>query len=226
MADDSSDGVRIVREPGSRGLMLGLIVAAFVVAALMVTSFMQQQVPPTRNTLTDQQAQGASIADVDSHAPATAASTAATPSPPTPKLQSRVASAVSEAPAEWRTGDANDLATYFSPGDPVPTGRELIQALRASGETEGIAAFNPPGTMPLMVGIAVPPDYALPPGYVRHHQVTDDGEPLEAILMYAPDALLRDAAGDPIPIPEDRIVPLDMAPPGLPIRQISLPPSG
>ncbi len=77
-----------------------------------------------------------------------------------------------------------------------------------------------------MAGIAVPPDYVLPPGYVRHHQVTDEGEPLEAILMFAPDVELRDASGNLVSIPEDRIVPPEMVPPGLPIRQISLPPSG
>ena len=47
-------------------------------------------------------------------------------------------------PADWRTGDANDIATYVSPTDPEPTGAELIKALRDSGETGGIAAFSLP----------------------------------------------------------------------------------
>jgi hypothetical protein len=127
-------------------------------------------------------------------------------------------------PADWRTGDANDIATYVSPTDPEPTAAELIQALRDSGETGGIAAFNPPGTSPPLLGLAVPEEFELPEGYVRHHQVTDDGEPIEAILMFSPDYVFRDASGAVIPIPEDRVVPADMAPPGLPIRPIEIPP--
>lgn len=127
-------------------------------------------------------------------------------------------------PADWRTGDANDLASYVSPTDPEPTAAELIKALRDSGETGGIAAFNPPGTSPPLVGLAVPEDFQLPEGYVRHHQVSDEGEPIEAILMFSPDYVFRDADGAVIPIPEDRVVPAEMAPPGLPIRQIEIPP--
>ena len=127
-------------------------------------------------------------------------------------------------PADWRTGDANDIATYVSPTDPEPTAAELIKALRDSGDHGGIAAFNPPGTSPPLKGLAVPEDFPLPQGYVRHHQVTDAGEPIEAILMFSPDYVFRDAAGNPIPIPEDRVVPPEMAPPGLPIREIEIPP--
>lgn len=127
-------------------------------------------------------------------------------------------------PADWRTGDANDIATYVSPTDPEPTAAELIKALRDSGDHGGIAAFNPPGTSPPLKGLAVPEDFALPPGYVRHHQVTDAGEPIEAILMFSPDHVFRDAAGNPIAIPEDRVVPPEMAPPGLPLREIEIPP--
>ncbi len=123
-----------------------------------------------------------------------------------------------------RSGDDNDLATYVSPDDPEPTMAEVIEALRESGEHGGLAAFNPPGTSPPMIGLAVPEDFDLPEGYVRHHQVTDEGEPIEAILMFSPDFVFRDADGQPIPIPEDRIVPAELAPPGLPIRPITLPP--
>ena len=127
-------------------------------------------------------------------------------------------------PADWRTGDANDIATYVSPTDPEPTAAELIKALRDSGDHGGIAAFNPPGTSPPLKGLAVPEDFVLPPGYVRHHQVTDAGEPIEAILMFSPDHVFRDAAGNPIAVPEDRVVPPEMAPPGLPLREIEIPP--
>ena len=44
--------------------------------------------------------------------------------------------------------DRNDIAAYFHPGDPEPTGAELITALNEAGVHTGIAAFNPPGTSP------------------------------------------------------------------------------
>ena len=122
------------------------------------------------------------------------------------------------------TSDPDDLASHFRPGDAEPTMTELIDALRESGVREGIAAFNPPGTSPLRAGLAVPPDFELPPGYVRHHQVTDQGVDVEPILMFAPDVQFFDEQGRPIAIPEDRIVPPELAPPGLPIRPVDLPP--
>ncbi|MBI2396542.1 MAG: hypothetical protein HYV17_02010 [Xanthomonadales bacterium] len=122
--------------------------------------------------------------------------------------------------------DPDDLAAYFSPGDAEPTMAELIEALNDAGVREGIAAFNPPGTSPLLRGIAVPPEFQLPPGYVRHHQVTDQGEDIEPILMFAPEVQFFDEHGQPITIPEDRVVPPELAPPGLPIRSIDLPDPG
>ena len=64
----------------------------------------------------------------------------------------------------------------------------------------------------------------LPEGYVRHHQATDDGQAIEPILMYSPDYEFLDAAGQPVAIPADRVVPASHAPAGLPIRQIRIPP--
>jgi hypothetical protein len=118
------------------------------------------------------------------------------------------------------TGDPDDLATHFRSGDAVPDTANLIKALNDAGIREGIAAFNPPGTRPPLAGLAVPPDFALPPGYVRHHQSHDDGTPIEPILMFSPDFVLRDAQGRVIPLPADRVVPPGMAPPGLPIRWV------
>lgn len=124
---------------------------------------------------------------------------------------------------DWVSSDLNDIARYVSPGDPEPTMEELIDALRQTGERGGIAAFNPPGTSPPLVGVAVPEDFPLPPGYVRHYQSTDDGQDIEAILMYAPDARLFDEYGQEIAIPEDRVVPVDRLPDGLPPRVIEIP---
>jgi hypothetical protein len=116
--------------------------------------------------------------------------------------------------------DPNDLASYVRPGDPEPSMANVIRALNEAGIRTGLGAFNPPGTSPPLEGLAVPDDFVLPPGYVRHHQVTDDGQVIEPILMYSPDLVLRDAAGRLIPLPANRVVPLDFAPPGLPLRWV------
>ena len=117
-----------------------------------------------------------------------------------------------------------DLADYIDPDQPVPSTAEIIRKLNEAGIHSGIAAFNPPGTSPPLVGLAVPEDIALPDGYVRHYQSTDDGQDIEPILMFSPDYEFFDAAGKPIPIPENRVVPPEMAPPGVPGRTITVPP--
>ena len=87
----------------------------------------------------------------------------------------------------------------------------------------GIGLFPPPGTDPIKLGIVVPDDFELPEGYLRHYQVTDDGQELEPILLFHPDYELLDDAGNPIPLPPDRVVPPELAPPGLPIRTLEVP---
>ncbi len=87
----------------------------------------------------------------------------------------------------------------------------------------GIYAFPAPGTKRIKVGIVVPEDVPLPPGYVRHYQSTDNGKMLRPILMFHPDYAPVDAQGKPLPIPEDRIVPPEMAPPGLGLEQLEVP---
>lgn len=115
-----------------------------------------------------------------------------------------------------------DLADYLNPGE-RPTMAEVIERLHANGVLSGLGAFQPPGTRPPLIGLAVPEDFELPPGYVRHHQVTDDGQEIEAILMFSPDAQWVDASGRPLELPADRVVPAELAPPGLTIRRIVLP---
>lgn len=105
----------------------------------------------------------------------------------------------------------------------TPTVKEVIDRLHAMGDYSGIGAFNPPGTRPALIGLAVPEDFVLPEGYVRHHQATDDGQRIEAILMFAPDYEHRDASNQPIAIPENRVVPPELAPRGLPHRRIVVP---
>lgn len=116
-----------------------------------------------------------------------------------------------------------DLSSYVNRGE-NPSMKEVIERLNRAGIETGLAAFSPPGTRPPMVGLAVPEDFELPPGFVRHHQATDDGQRIEAILMFAPDHQVRNAANQPIPMPKDRLVPPELVPPGFPIRRIVIPP--
>jgi hypothetical protein len=101
----------------------------------------------------------------------------------------------------------------------------------ASGDTSadqptGIAVFPPQGTKPILRGIIVPDDAELPPGYVRHYQATYDGRQLPPILMFHPDYHPVDSNGEPIPLPEDRVVPPDMVPPGMAVQMLELPEDG
>jgi len=115
-----------------------------------------------------------------------------------------------------------DLSDYVNAGE-KPTMNEVIDRLHAAGVHTGLGAFSPPGTRPPLLGLAVPEDFPLPPGYVRHYQATDDGQRIEPILMFAPDYQPRGADGLPVALPADRVVPPELAPPGLPIRRIVVP---
>lgn len=202
------DGVRVIpkaRTAGRSALYGSLAAAAAIVAAvawhLLAPVPPAAPVPSTVELVTDQPP--------------------AQPAAPTPRRPAALPATADDLP----NGDPNDLANYFRPGDPEPTGAELIGALNDVGIRTGIGAFNPPGTSPPLEGLAVPDDYELPEGYVRHHQSTDEGVPIEPILMFAPDFTLYDASGRPIAMPENRVVPPELAPPGLPPRRVRIPPS-
>lgn len=146
-----------------------------------------------------------------------------TPPPlPAPPMEQEVSPAAPQQPAEGDADPTRDLAFYVPRGE-KPTMPEVIERLHQAGVYTGLGAFTPPGTSPPLVGIAVPDDFVLPPGYVRHHQATDDGQTIEPILMYSPDYQFVDAANQPIAIPKDRVVLPEHAPPGLPIRRIVIP---
>jgi hypothetical protein len=115
-----------------------------------------------------------------------------------------------------------DLSDFVNAGE-RPSMGEVIDRLHQAGVYGGLGAFSPPGTRPPLVGLAVPEDFVLPEGYVRHHQATDDGQRIDAILMFSPDRPPLDASNRPIAIPPDRVVPPELAPPGLPIRRIVIP---
>lgn len=115
-----------------------------------------------------------------------------------------------------------DVSDFVNSGE-KPTMTEVIDRLHQAGVQSGLGAFSPPGTRPPLIGLAVPDDFALPEGYVRHYQATDDGQRIEPILMFSPDHQFFDAAHRPIAIPADRVVPPELAPSGLPIRRIVVP---
>ena len=151
----------------------------------------------------------------------TAANSVVPPLPPAAGI------AAAAAPEVSRVRDPNgdltpDISDYVNKGE-RPTMAEVIDRLHQAGVTGGLAAFSPPGTRPPLIGLAVPEDFPLPEGYVRHYQATDDGQRIEPILMFSPDHEFVDAMNRPIAIPKDRLVPPELAPPGLPIRRVVIP---
>ncbi|WP_224363317.1 hypothetical protein [Hyalangium versicolor] len=97
----------------------------------------------------------------------------------------------------------------------------LYEMPKPGDAPSGMMLFPAPGTDPIKVGIIVPEDFELPPGYVRHYQASDEGERLPAILMFSPENPPLDANGQPMKVPENGIVPPELAPPGLPIRMLN-----
>ncbi|QPF75473.1 hypothetical protein G8A07_22845 [Roseateles sp. DAIF2] len=161
------------------------------------------------------------------------ASAAAPPQPQPPSAAPPVmaatqpSAAAAPGPRIWRQRDPEgdqtpDLADHVNEGE-RPGMAEVIARLQAAGVHTGLGAFSPPGTRPPLLGLAVPEDFELPPGYVRHYQATDDGQRIEPILMYSPDRPPLDWQGRPITLPANRVVPAELAPAGLAIRQIVLP---
>jgi hypothetical protein len=216
------DGVRIVRErvPIPKAALLLVAGLAFALAFVFLPRPSAGPVQATGSTAPASATDGKDAPSVIGAAPPVATPRTA---PVDPAIATPTASTATTPGVAPRSVEDNDIATRFRPGDEAPSAAELIQALRDAGETGGIAAFNPPGTSPPLTGLAVPADFPLPPGYVRHHQWTDEGEPVEAILMFAPDFVLRDAEGREVPLPENRVVPPELAPPGLPIRPVEIP---
>jgi hypothetical protein len=125
-------------------------------------------------------------------------------------------------PTRETNSDPTDLSNFVARGENI-TMNEVIKYLHQLGVHSGLGAFNPPGTRPPLIGLAVPEDFVLPEGYVRHDQATDDGQRIEPILMFSPDYQIFDAASQPIEMPKNRVVPPELAPPGFPIRYIVVP---
>jgi hypothetical protein len=166
-------------------------------------------------------------AAASNQAPLPIAASSSAPAAPVLVAATASGSTPAETPQISRTRDPNgdltpDLSDYVNKGE-RPTMTEVIDRLHQAGVSSGLGAFSPPGTRAPLVGLAVPEDFVLPEGYVRHYQATDDGQRIEPILMFSPDYQFFDAAQRPIAIPTDRVVPPELAPPGLPIRRIVIP---
>jgi hypothetical protein len=124
--------------------------------------------------------------------------------PPTPRPEVRPAQGAPEAPPTPQEAPAMEQ-------DSAP-----------SGPAEGINLYRP-GTKKLKQGLIVPEGFELPPGYLRHYQSTDNGEGVKPILMFHPDYKPVDSKGQPVEIPESRVVPPELAPAGMPIEVLELP---
>jgi hypothetical protein len=195
-ARGDADGVRVV-ETSERRKSAGLVALALVLALATAVVAVRWLRPPP-----------------DQPPPVRAAAAAA------PEERERA-----NLPAPSLPGKARPVrAAKPAPAPPAEAPPEREDPLVGVGPPgTGMALFPPPGTEPLRSGILVPEDFPLPEGYVRHHQATDDGESLPAILMFHPDYEWVDDAGRKLAIPADRIVPPELAPPGLPIRMLELP---
>ena len=203
-----------------------LAVALAIVAGALAYGLMPSPVPPPGPAAAGSAAQAplpiASTRPVMVAPQPAAASSPAVAAP----VRAAVGSVPASAPRIARLRDPDgdltpDLSDYVNEGE-KPTMGEVIDRLHQAGVYGGLGAFSPPGTRPPLVGLAVPEDFNLPEGYVRHHQATDDGQRIEPILMFSPDLAFIDAQ-QRVPVPLDRIVPPELAPPGLPIRRIAIP---
>jgi hypothetical protein len=206
-----SDGVRIER--GTRGrrvvglaaVAAALVTAAALIAIVVIRMAPRERVPPGTNS-----------EPMALEAPA-----------PPPVARPEAPPVARPAPAP----PANVVASAERPVRPAPPAKRpeavlpsVVPPLIEVGEPgTGIQVFPPPGTKPIKRGIVVPDDFVLPPGYVRHYQSSDDGRQLPPILMFHPDFQPKGENGEVLPIPSDRVVPPEMAPPGMPVKILDLP---
>lgn len=226
------DGIRIVDKRGSRAAHAKWAAAA--VAVVMVGGIALRSAPWTSGTPHVEQAatpaaSGAEETQVAHGDPASQRTARAV----RPARAVAAARSVDSSSQEEADREMKNAAHDYAGASPerkkemekgfVKRAEEMLEAARDRGEGEGIAAFPPPGTDPIKPGFVVPKDFDLPEGYVRHHQITDDGRRLEPILMFSPDYEFMDASGNPVEIPADGIVPADMAPSGLPLRALAIP---
>lgn len=219
-SDKDGDGVRITEHgsKGSRSVLFYKLLALILVGCFV---FYFAKIAIDRAPLHDDNTRSdASVSDEPRSGVSDENGIASTSASSSSEVTSMRDRKLTARPAQAH--DSNDLSNYIAPGQ-TPKMEEVIERLHDAGIHSGLGAFNPPGTSPPMIGLAVPDDYVLPEGYVRHFQATDDGQRIEPILMYSPDFAFFDSSGQQIVIPSNRVVPGNMAPPGLAIRPIKIP---
>jgi hypothetical protein len=216
MASYSGDEIRVVHDGGAGQVVRILLVAAAVAALVTALLIVLIRRAPAR----------APVPEGDDAAIAAAPAAPVAPAPGAGAGHHASADAQAEpiVRAVDRLRARRRAAAAAQEGKrPELDAREVIEYLRARGERTGIAAFEPPGTDPPKSGIIVPDDFPLPEGYVRHYQFDDDGNALPPILMFHPDYEFVDENGTRVALPENRVVPAELAPRGLPIRTLDLP---
>ncbi|WP_239469784.1 hypothetical protein [Archangium violaceum] len=189
------DGVtRIQRKrTGGNGTWLVWVALGVTVLCLLLSAWLVSSPDP--------------VPDSQEPAPVRVARATPAPSPPPPRV---APPAPTPAPQQAAPATPEPEAPAEQPSEPQQPPAEGINLYR-------------PGTSPLKQGIIVPEDFPLPDGYVRHYQATDNGERVQPILMFHPDYKPTDSSGNPVELPSNRVVPPEMAPPGMPIEILELP---
>jgi hypothetical protein len=219
-----SDGVRIIRASGVSGpvwlLALAMVLVGIGVFVIVRPALHGTPEPPAAPPLANADANGAR----DTHLnPVEVKRVQAVPVARVPAP--RAAGVDAQPPAAAEPAAATKDAPAHGGVPPSTGGQNAAADVDEHDEPSGLAVFPPPGTKPIKRGILVPEDFELPPGYVRHYQATDDGQRVPAILMLHPDFHPLDEHGEPIALPADRVVPREMAPPGMPIQMLEVPES-
>jgi hypothetical protein len=209
------DGVRVSEAPGLRRAAWVLVLVTMVIGlGTFVAISLIRRGGPAKPADMDvmrppEPTSGADVARTAQSAPASPSAAVARPR------------AVRHEAAPSPTAGAAPAADAVPPRD--VSAKEVIETLNAGSVHTGIAAFPPPGTKPVKRGIVVPDDFVLPEGFVRHYQTTDDGRQLPPVLTLHPDYDLVDARGERVVLPDDRVVPPELVPAGLPVRILELP---
>jgi hypothetical protein len=191
-----ADGVTIAPAPGARKPFVWLVAAA----ALVLVAALLWSGPPRRAAAPEAHASAPQLAE---------------PAPP-------VRVAVAPRPALHPVRVEAKPVEAAPPPEPETPSPAPEPESGAAPTPSGIGLFPPPGTDPPKVGLVVPEDFPLPEGYVRHYQATDDGQPLPAILMFHPDYVWLDDAGNPVEV-QDGVVPPELAPEGMPLVTVDIP---
>ncbi len=219
------DGVRVVRTSATRRVVRVTLLAMGVVVLVVAGALLGLRVTVAGRAVPPAPPSG----DVAASPPAVADRFVVPPPPAsvarpaTPGSPAALTSPASPASPPRTPPPARAVPRPPPPGADPPEKEDAPFTIGDPDEQTGMKVFPPMGTKPIKRGIIVPDDFELPPGYVRHFQSTDDGERLPGILMFSPDYEWVDAQGRPIALPADRVVPPEMAPPGLAVRILEPP---